>query len=343
MTTTTAALTHHAIIDLAAPFTRQGLAVDLAASDRVARRLVFRPKGDGGATLREHFELRCGADAAAFALIRTLAHAAGLEARLTAEGEDAAALLAAAAAVPRSRLFQAGTGWTVARSYALQAGRPSPPTAAAAWVLSAGTVRTESLVLTFEVMALRGASAALRLAPAAGAMPALPEDLLAVLGWDWSRLVRHEDGWTARLRLRGGLARRTRRVEAALTLAAGHLARTLAAPPVCFHDCHRLARWGVVARRLIPTLTALGLIAGALALPRLTDGEHAGLYMALHYVPIALLALSFKLQELPRFEIPPWPRRSRAASWQPAAQANERPGLASGGGEAGRPAPTVPR
>jgi hypothetical protein len=38
--------------------------------------------------------------------------------------------------------------------------------------------------------------------------------------------------------------------------------------------------------------------------------------MALHYLPIALLALSFSLQELPQFEIPRWPRRLRQPGWQ---------------------------
>ena len=37
--------------------------------------------------------------------------------------------------------------------------------------------------------------------------------------------------------------------------------------------------------------------------------------MALHYLPIAILALSFTAQELARFEIPPLPRRLRAAQW----------------------------
>ena len=49
--------------------------------------------------------------------------------------------------------------------------------------------------------------------------------------------------------------------------------------------------------------------------PRFDAQARAGLWMALHYVPIGLLALSFSLQELAQFEIPPWPRRSRAGQW----------------------------
>jgi hypothetical protein len=94
-----------------------------------------------------------------------------------------------------------------------------------------------------------------------------------------------------------------------------HLARVLAEPPAVFHDRHRLARWGVVLRRGIPTLVAVGMIAGALMMAKVIDPQKAGLWMALHYLPIALLAVAFSLQELPRFEIPPLPRRSAAASW----------------------------
>ena len=36
-------LTHHQILGLVGPFTRSGRQVDLAASDRLARRLHFRP------------------------------------------------------------------------------------------------------------------------------------------------------------------------------------------------------------------------------------------------------------------------------------------------------------
>ena len=45
------------------------------------------------------------------------------------------------------------------------------------------------------------------------------------------------------------------------------------------------------------------------------DRSNTGMYLALHYLPIALLAVAFSLQELPRFEIPPLPRRSAAPRW----------------------------
>lgn len=152
---------------------------------------------------------------------------------------------------------------------------------------------------------------------------AVPDDLLAVLGWDWARLVpERSGGWTTRLRLRGGAARRTRLAEAALERAAAHLALTLAEPPARFHERHRAARWGVVLRRSIPVLTPLALLATVLGMPKLDTSGGPGLWWLLYHVPTVLIAASFCLQELPRFEIPPLPRRSRRAGWlQPAAVA----------------------
>ncbi len=40
-----------------------------------------------------------------------------------------------------------------------------------------------------------------------------------------------------------------------------------------------------------------------------------GLWVALYHAPTLLIALSFMLQELPRFEIPPLPKRLPALRW----------------------------
>lgn len=311
---TLTALTHHEIVRLVEPFARQGRPVDLAASDRAARRIVFRPREVplAGRVLHETLELEAPSDGR-FVLRRRLARPDGPAAWLQAGGGDAAALLALVEAVPAQRQFDAGAGYAIVRSYDASAG-------ADRLVLTDAQVQVEGLTLALELKSprLRNVAADLALTPAPGTVPALPEDLLAVLGWDWARLVPTDAGWKSRLRLRGAALRRSRIAEAALAQAGAHLARVLAEPPAAFHDRHRWARWGVVLRRGIPSLTAIGMVAGALSLPYLSDPSNSGLWMALHYVPIALLALSFKLQELPRFEIPPWPRRARAASWNAA-------------------------
>ena len=43
--------------------------------------------------------------------------------------------------------------------------------------------------------------------------------------------------------------------------------------------------------------------------------DFSPLRMMLFNIPTLLLALAFSMQELPRFEIPPWPRRLDASAW----------------------------
>jgi hypothetical protein len=321
-------LTHHEIVRLVEPFARQGRHVDLGASDRAARRIAFQPRElpaepSGVPTLRETLELDCRAEGR-YVLLRTLTPSHGPSASLQASGPEPGELLARIDAVRPAQHFSVGDGYVIGRSYdtALPSGVPAGrPTDAPPLMLTRAHVRAAglTLALVIKLPGLRSVAADLALTPAPGTAPELPEDLLAVLGWDWARLIRTKEGWTSKLRLRGAVLRRSRTAEVALERAGAHLARVLAEPPARFHERHRLARWGVVLRRGIPSLTALLMVVGALLLPRLTDPSNSGLWMALHYVPIALLALSFSLQELPQFEIPPWPRRSRAAAWTGAA------------------------
>ena len=74
---------------------------------------------------------------------------------------------------------------------------------------------------------------------------------------------------------------------AALAAVAKHLAQVLAQPPAQFHRQFLAARWGVVGRRAIPSLTAIALIATALLLPRFTGDQNAGLMATrlLHWFP----------------------------------------------------------
>ena len=106
--------------------------------------------------------------------------------------------------------------------------------------------------------------------------------------------------------------------------------RLLAEAPARFHPRFFWARWGVVLRRLIPTFTAIGLIVGTLLLPKMSIGADPGFWLALHYLPIAVLGLAFTLQELPRFEIPPWPRPRREPSWRVPREASNAAGRSPG-------------
>lgn len=311
-------LTHHDILALVEPFARRERRVDLAASDRIARRLVFHDgeaRGPAGPIpgLRELLTLDSPGPSS-FRLTRVLTRDDGLSAALEARGSDPARLLAAIEAVEPQQHFRDGPGHAIARSYEYDAFLGAAATAAL--VLDRGTVRVDGLTLKLRLPAMRGMSADLTLESEPGAPLALPDDLLAVIGWDWARLIREGDAWRSKLRLRGGRPRRSERAERALDQAAAHLARVLSEPPARFHERHVGARWGVVLRRGIPTLTAVGMIVGALLLARSAATPVPGMLFVMHYASIALIALSFCLQELPRFEIPPLPRRSGAADWR---------------------------
>jgi hypothetical protein len=332
-------LTHHDILALVEPFTRLGRHVDLSASNRAERRLVFKPVIHDGrdtqaldaCSLHEELQLESFGTGTC-RLTRTLTHPSGLQATLEAMGQAPQVLLAVVNATAPQHQFHSGAGFMVARSYATQttadaetAGRPAPPLA-----LRRGVVQVDGLCLVMTVSAVRGVSADLMLTQTSAGELLLPEDLLAVLGWDWARLIHDKLNWKSKLRLRGGTARRSRSAEAALDRAAAHLARTLAEPPGRFHERHLAARRGVVLRRAIPLLTPVLLFITVLALPRF-DVESSPLWVLLYHVPTVFILLSFRLQELPQFEIPPWPRRSGALAWRQAQEA------AAAGGQ---PSPT---
>ncbi len=309
-------LTHHQILGLVEPFTRSGRQVDLAASDRLARRLHFKPvdhaaSGDTPA-LTETLQLECH-ESGNHRLTRQLRPADGPAATLEGMGTDLARLLAQVDAVAPSQQFTVGPGWQGARSYDLV---PSAHAGPPVLTFRHGEAWVDGLHFSLAVMDVKNVAGDITLRPAPGERLALPEDLLAVMGWNWVRLVPATDGWTSKLRLRGRGPGRTQAAERALDQAARHLAQVLATPPAAFHSRWRAARWGVVLRRSIPTLTAVGLVVGALLLPHITGNELSGVWMALHYLPIAILALSFTMQELARFEIPPLPRRLKAAHWR---------------------------
>ncbi|MBK6850321.1 MAG: hypothetical protein IPG93_01595 [Burkholderiales bacterium] len=336
---TAPALTHHEILGLVEPFTRRGRHVDLAASDRVARKLAFKPidhvsaHDAGGTMLTREVLLLESYGTGTFKLTRTLSRADGLQATVTTLGQAPAEMLARIEAVAPERHFRCGPGYEITRSYEFDSGADGSRADRAAGPqlrLANGLVRLDGLTLTMRVPAVKGIAADIALDAVPGEVLDIPEDLLAVQGWYWARLMNDVTGWKTRLRLRGKPVQRSAQAEAALDQVARHLVQTLGEAPACFHERWLAARWGVVLRRLIPTLTAIGLIVGVLVLPSLPFGQASGLFLALHYVPIALLAASFMLQELPRFELPPLPRRSSAAGWRRPVQASSAPAAQQG-------------
>lgn len=302
-------LTHHEIFALVAPYARAGRHVDLAASDRIARRLAFRPveHGAGADALRETLVLD-QPDGDAWRLTRTLAHPCGLQAALWTEDDDAGAPFARIAAVAPGRQFSAGDGYVVARSYRLDAD--------GALVLRRAEARVAGLTLALNAQVGRGMPAELELRVDEGDPIALPEDLLAVLGWDWRPLARFKGGWRGALRIPASEPERTRTAEARLERTVAHLAHTLAEPPARFHERLWRARWGVAFRRAIPLLVVLALLAAAPAVPLLDLDDDSVFRMLIFHSPPLLLLLFFSFKEIPRIELPPLPRRLRGESWR---------------------------
>jgi hypothetical protein len=318
-----APLTHHDILGLAEPFSRGGRQVDLAASDRSQRQLAFKPTfhadaGPQAPALSETLLLEV-LDSGNFRLTRTLTHASGLQAQLRAVGPQQGRLLADVDAVPPPSQFRFmpaaadRAACAVAISLRLEPGA-GPPAARSA--VTQGRVELDGLALTMAVSAVRGIAAEVRLEGAVVACNDLPQDLLAVQGWNWTRLARDARGWHSRVRLRGKEPLRSERALSRLDEVAAHLARTLAEAPAQYHPRHRRARWGVVLRRGIPMLTLVLLAVGLWGVSRLAVGNETGAWVLLLHVPTAMLAIGFSLQEMAQFEIPPLPRPLAASAWR---------------------------
>jgi hypothetical protein len=331
-------LTHHEVLTLVEPYTRRGRRVDLAASDRLTRRLVFKPlehgavvRADAGAssapadkgqdaTLLTDTLVLDQTEAGRYRLTRTLRRQDGLEAELLAEGPHAGQLLEGIESIAPHSQFAEDDGIAIAHSHRLPgSGKASPDQL----VLTRGTARIDGLTLTLTMPTVAGEPAELSLGNGSFTPPPLdlPEDLFAVLGWAWSRLTPKGEGWQAALRLPKSEPARSRQAEQRLLVSVRHLAAALAEPPARFHDRHVAARWRVAARRSVPALACMVLIGGSIALARLDLAQDSVVRMLLFNAPPLLLIAAFCLRETPRIEIPPLPRASRAASWYRSAPA----------------------
>ncbi len=192
-----APLTHHQIVDLLQPFVLGGHQVDLAASKRSERQLQFKPAELGGdptggresTGLTQTLQLDCHASGS-FTLTRLLRRHDGLQASLSASGSKVDELLTRVEAVAPALHFDAGHGFVVARSYVL------PASGAAPW-MDRGEVRIDGLSLSLALKDVRGRAADIVLSATEGDTLDLPQDLLAVLGWDWGRLTRTREGGRA--------------------------------------------------------------------------------------------------------------------------------------------------
>lgn len=312
-------LTHHEILTLVGPFTARGRHVDLAASDRAARRLVFKAlvhpgEADGSPELRETLVLE-NRDVSDYRLTRRLTLPSGLEATLYTEGADPGDLLARIEAIALRRQIRWQSGFVIAENHRLDAPKSSGREAAAtAMILTHATAQVGALTVELKLPALGGIPAELELKMATERL-SFPEDLLAVLGWSWTRLIRAGGGWKCSLRVRGKAEARSRDTEQKFELTAAHLVQTLAASPRSFHERWLKRRWGVTFRRAVPLAVTVALIGTAAAVPSMGLSEDSLWRMVVFQSPPLLLVLVFCFRELPQIEIPPWPRRLTQPHW----------------------------
>ncbi|UHD15367.1 hypothetical protein [Thiocapsa bogorovii] len=315
-------LTHHEIFTLVEPFTRRARHVDLAASDRLERCLLFKPRdhGEDASELRGVREILLleNPKPDMFRLTRTLRHPDGLEADLVVEGREPGDLLDRVESIDPRRHFREKGGYRIARSYRLESSAGGAVDAAAATrlLLTRGAAHVDGLTLTMKAQTGRGMPAELELHAEDGDTIVLPEDMLAVIGWDWRRLNRVKSCWKSTLRLRGKEPDRSRDGEVKLTRTVEHLAETLGEPPARYHERLVAARWNVAFRRALPLLIGLGLIFGAPAIQFLELSEGSLIRMLIFHSPPLLMVLFFSMKEMPRIEIPPFPKPLTTPSWR---------------------------
>ena len=117
--------------------------------------------------------------------------------------------------------------------------------------------------------------------------------------------------------LRGNEPRRSADARARLSQTLLHLQHTLAEPPARFHQRWRGARWRVGLLRGGPLMLGVALVAAAFAVRGRGGDSEATLAALANLAPPLLMALFFMRREMPRIELPRWPRSPAAGSWQP--------------------------
>jgi len=310
-------LTHHEILTFIAPFSERGLKVDLPNSDRTARLLRFRgtrhpadPR-TGLPAFHEALELECPRPGR-FKLLRRFTADDGTRATIEASGDNPAGLIDRVGRLSVERLFVVRRGLIIARSYRIDTDEPEQPAYPS---LVAAECRPDGILFQLDAHRGHGLPAQIELQAEPGMVLNTPEDLLAVLGWRWRPLRRFGPRWRGTLKVRRREPARTADLEAAASRAAGHLLRTLEAPPSAYHRRFRLRRWRVAFQRAIPLSIGLMLL-GATPLLRFVElADDSVVKMLIFHMPPILLLAFFSFRELPRIEIPPLPRPLTNAAW----------------------------
>jgi hypothetical protein len=313
-------LTHHQIVELVAPFTRRGRQVDLPASDRARRQLTFKPVSHpnlplDGESVTETLILEHPGDDR-FCLRRILSDVAGLRSTLDIEGTDAGLLLEQIETIEVSRQIVAVDDVHIARSYRLQPVASSEHRPAH-WRLQLVTAEahTEGAILRLNAKTGRKMPADFELRAEEDRRLRVPADFFAVLGWEWRPMRQLGKMWRGSVRIAADEPARTRDLEARLSEAVRHLAKTLRSDPATFHARWHSARWRVTFQRAIPMLIGVGLLATAPLIQFLSLETASLARMFIFHAPPLLLIGIFMMRELPVIEIPPMPRRLIGQEW----------------------------
>lgn len=325
-------LTHHEILTLVQPFTRRDIHLDLGASDRINRRLTFKPIAhaeDSVAGIDAEETLQLDNPRPGFSVLtRTLTLRCGLAATLETQGEDIGALLAQVDTVRPHQQFRSVEGTTVALSYRLtpRADADADDPAAVERELLRGEARIAGFTIVLRAALVRGYPAEIDITPQAAGVK-LPEDLLAVMGWAWSPLRVRNAGWCGKLKARGSGPQQSRAIEARFEQTIAHLTRTLNQPPAAYHATQARARWGVALRRALPLLFFAGLIVGAAGLTLVDIPQDSIINLLLMGTPPLLMIGAFGMRDIPSMEIPPLPRRIDHPAWHPQMETAAQPTL----------------
>lgn len=146
--------------------------------------------------------------------------------------------------------------------------------------------------------------------PLARSLPALPDDLLAVLGSHWWPLRDRGDHYRTVLRRLGRGEQRAQRATASFTAAVMHLQQLLQAAPADYHRRFRRQRHAVFRRRLRPLLLVVGIL---MLMPVIylvvTVGGLTLHPLMLGLAPLLMVAcVGLGMREVPLIEWPTWPR-----------------------------------
>ncbi|MFK7967231.1 MAG: hypothetical protein AB8C46_25005 [Burkholderiaceae bacterium] len=318
------ALTHHDIMGLVAPFAAAGYKVDLAGSDRSARVLKFVPLEHAAGEVAE-FAVR-----ETLILDVSLAGLSQLTRQLLAlpEGDAVvplatcetfggvpAQLLDRLTIVPLARHFTAVGNIVVSRDYEVtmtvndEGQEANEPVA----LLVGAHIECHGVQVKFTCEF--DDPLKVELSPALPGKLRVPQDILAVLGKSWRAAYDYGDHWRSTIRINRHEPTRSQEAEQRINEAVRHLDQTLTESPAAFHRQHRPGRWRAMFRRAIPLGGCAALIGGAMLVGKLPIGDGSIAQMLLFHAPPLLLIGLFLFRELPRFEIPPIPRKLRYSQW----------------------------